>query len=242
MILPDILHQDDSLIILNKPSCCHSVSLPNDDKPSVASWLIQTFPGMEQVSKKVEDGGLVNRLDFQTSGILIAARTRNIWAKLFEMLRAGQIHKLYHAIVEGEARQHQIIDLPLGARGRRSNKVRVFERAPKKKDRAQPARSEITLLNYNAKLGLSLVEVRVDIGRRHQVRAHCSFAGHPLLGDSLYGSTRNIEELSSLADSPLAPLEFFLHARKAKLEHPQTGAILTITAEYPMIMGHFALK
>ena len=231
MIAPEIVYEDQSLIILNKPRGCHSVSLPHDDKPSIASWLVGKFPEMVSVSKKIEDGGLVNRLDFQTSGILIAAKSRDIWEELFEMLRAGQIHKSYHAIVEGHAPQNQIVDLPLGARGRRSNKVRVFERAPKKKDRAQPARSEISLLNYSAKLALSLVEVRVDIGRRHQVRAHCSFAGHPLLGDSLYGATRTSAELN-LTSRPLSAPDFFLHAQEVQLKHPKSQANLRTEAGY----------
>ncbi|MBN8547692.1 MAG: RluA family pseudouridine synthase [Deltaproteobacteria bacterium] len=233
-----VLYEDEDCFVLNKPSGIHSVSLPKDDKVTLASQLLKTHPPLAKASPKASDGGLLQRLDFETSGVILGAKSPEAWSKLHSALGAGQIEKSYLALVDGAFPQQLALDTWIGAPNRRAKKVKVFSEKPRQKDRALPASSRLSLVQYHASMDLSVIEVFAPTARRHQVRAHAAFSGHPLRGDSLYGSERELQTLSqnlALPESQAAP-QFLLHAEKISFSHPRTGQRIKVQAARPELL------
>jgi len=228
MDLP-ILFEDDHLLVINKPSGVHSVMSAKSSEPSVAKLLTEKYAAIIHASLKPEDGGLVNRLDCLTSGILLAAKTRDSWLKLKNLLSRGGVKKTYLTLLEGKPPGPQIkVQSFIGTPHRRAKKVKVYKQRPTKSQRALPACSTFHILAYNRKLGVSLCRVELQTGRRHQIRAQAAFIGHPLLGDRLYGSLRSLQKTVH----PSAPA-FFLHAESMSFTHPFRQQFLKFEAPLP---------
>lgn len=205
----DIIFNNQELLVINKPAGIHSAALPEKDSgSSIAAELLLNFPEQENVSEKKEDGGLINRLDFYTSGCLIAAREKACWKRLRELSDNNYIYKKYLAFVSGKVVDKQGITGYIGSPYRRSRKVKVYKKEPSRKERALPAESFIEGGFYLKNHDVSLVWIVIIRGRRHQIRAHLASIGHPLVGDVLYGSERQVSDFSKSREIP----EFFLHA------------------------------
>jgi len=226
----DIIYQDDFLLVINKPPEIHSANIPGSTGLSIATLLAKAYPECLKASKKEDDAGLVNRLDFETSGLLIAGRTPEAWESLRLSLLAENMQKNYLAVVDGRAADHVFEKVYIGSPYRRSQKVKVYKDPPAKKCRALPTTSEFKLLEYNQDKKISLVSVALGSGKRHQIRAHARHLGHPLTGDKLYGSNFSFRDF--FPDSTGIPL-FFLHAAEVVLEHPKTKESLSLKANIP---------
>lgn len=220
-----ILFEDQHLFIINKPPLVHSVSQTASDD-SVARRLINDAPGLATVANREGDGGLINRLDFETSGILIAAKSSEVWAVLREQFASHEIRKKYLALVQGNPSTPLVISGYIGSRHRGSTKV-TFQQEERK--RFLFTRSEILqTVWHNSATHESLIEVETTTGARHQVRAHCAAAGHPLIGDVLYGSEKKVE----FPDAP----SFILHAQRVQLFHPVSKEQVTFEAPWPLYL------
>lgn len=221
------------LLVINKPACIHSASLPKakDKNPSIADLLRSVYPALENVSTKPEDAGLLNRLDFETSGILLAAKTKESWLAMKRLLLDGSISKSYLALVEGKVQKKMMLQTYLGHHLRNAKKVKVYQTKPRGKVRALPAKTSFELVTYFQKLDVSLIRVFASPARRHQIRAHADFLKHALIGDVLYGSKR---PLSSVVNTPLKNGQklppFFLHAETVAFKHPTTKKLVRIVA------------
>jgi len=228
-----VIYEDQSLLVINKPAGTHSVMLPSEisqplaGQNSVAAFLINRSPEMRVVALRPEDGGLVHRLDHDTSGILVAAKTREVWQILRDAIQAGQVHKEYLAIVVGKFVKAQEVSGFIGSSSRSAKKVRVFSDPPRAKFRVLPATSYFEPLGYNSEQNLSLVKVLAPTARLHQVRAFAAFIGHPLWNDGVYGC----------ADLSAGMAGFVLHANKVRLALPKDGAPLTFEAPSPTIIS-----
>lgn len=228
-----ILFEDEYLLAVNKDPCMHSVMQHHSVENSMAFALSNYLKDAAFISPKKEDSGLVQRLDFETSGVIIAAKSRRVWDLLHEASASNSMQKTYLSLVEGHFPNSLKLENFIGTSGRRSKKVRVFTKQARTKFRPLPAETSFKLLKFFKDSNLSLIEAHIYVGRRHQLRAHAAFVGHPLIGDALYGSSRSIEELGAnlkyLGSSP----DFFLHARRLKLQHPKTQKTLLIEAPLP---------
>lgn len=224
----DIIFEDDYFLVINKPSGVHSVMQSESVLNSIAASLLMRDVQLAEVSSKADDAGLVNRLDFETSGILLAAKTREAWIKLRAILLSEAVEKNYLALVEGKPDEHQIVEAFIGSSYRRASKVRVFGKKPRKKERALPARTEIDLITHYPELDCSLVRASAHLARRHQIRAHAKYSGHSLVGDEAYGSSRVLSKVLGFE----AP-KFFLHAERVRFKHPFTDARVDITTLVP---------
>ena len=189
-----VLYQDSDLVAVDKAAGIASHPLHADDGPTVASALVARFPECATASPDAREGGLGHRLDVATSGVLLAARSREVWHRLREAMASAGCEKIYLAEVSGtfpQTDEHDhvlpgprpssfVVTVPIGRLGRRGSKVKLAGgRQP------LPARTEITLLENRP--GGALVEARLARGRAHQVRAHLAYLGIPVKGDGTYG-------------------------------------------------------
>jgi 23S rRNA pseudouridine1911/1915/1917 synthase len=220
-----IIYEDAQYLAVFKPSGVHSV-LQQEGGLSIAQQLLMAFPQLEGVGAKSGDTGLVHRLDVETSGVLIAAKTQDAWQWLHDEMKHGRVSKRYYAVVEGNVRGPLSCAAWIGARYRRSKRVHATAAYDASYHSSQPAISYFRPCSTNAAQNYSIVEVEIPTGRRHQIRAHAAFCGHPLVGDKVYGSV-----------SPsLTEETFLLHAYCYQFANRDS---LLVTVQAP-ISGGFA--
>jgi len=210
----NVLWEDEALVFVDKPARMPSQPLKPGELGAVANALVAKYPGIEQVSDDAREAGLCHRLDVETSGVLLAAKTREAWQTMRAQFSSDSrdLDKRYLALVAGPLADEGEIDLPLAHHG---DSVRPAVSGLE----AREAKSEFRVLERVA--DLALVEVRIVTGVLHQVRAHLAAVGAPIVGDVLYGG-RPIEGLT----------RSFLHARSLAVAHPSTG--LRVVVESPL--------
>jgi 23S rRNA pseudouridine1911/1915/1917 synthase len=207
----DVLHEDAWLVAVNKPAGVPSHALRAGETGNVGSALLARYPEMREVGHRALEPGLLHRLDTDTSGVLLAARSREAFDALHALHVRGGIDKQYVALCAGQVTAPQDVRAYLDASTR---KVRVSQ-VPWGQARAV----QLRVLDTKALAGHSLVTVSAAFAARHQVRAQLAALGHPIAGDVLYGGPA----LAGLS-------RHFLHASRVQLEHPDTGKTLVIEA------------
>ena len=209
-----ILHEDDALVAVDKAAGMPSHARRASDRGTVANFLVANFPGIAAASEKPLEAGLVHRLDTETSGVLMAARSREAWTAVRRQFQSREVGKIYVALVSGRIDRARTISTPLSNDPRSRRRVRVAD------DEARSARDAITHVRpLGGRLAGSLVEVEIETGVMHQIRAHLASIGHPVVGDPLYGGA----EASRL----------MLHAHRLELLHPTTGRRVRIESPLP---------
>jgi len=209
-----VLYEDESLVFVDKPAGVPSQPLKPGETGTVANALLAQYPEMAGVGADVREAGLCHRLDVETSGVLLAARTREAWeAMRAAFSRDDDVEKQYLALVSGPIGDSGDIELPLAHSG---DHVRTALTG----DEGRPAHSAFRVLSRSG--NYSLVEVRIFTGVLHQVRAHLAAIGAPIVGDTLYGG------------EPAPELKrFFLHAATLTVPHPKTRQRLTVSSPLP---------
>lgn len=202
-VFPSILYQQQGLMGVAKPAGIH-VFGPG----SLASWLVSKYPDLAKVGPEQEPC-FVHRLDHGTSGLLLAARDQETYDYLRELFGSTGITKTYLAVVEGELKDPVTVDKPLGGRYRRSSRVWVDDGSRRLRG-VRPARTHVHPLGCSD--GFCLCRVNIPTGTRHQIRAHLSHLGHPVLGDRLYGSTTRVTQSHE---------RLFLHAYSLEFNVPK---------------------
>lgn len=192
------------------------------EKDTVADWVLENYPEVRMVGDNPEERpGIVHRLDKETSGVLIIAKTQNAFEELKLLFQKGQIKKTYKALVWGELRGKGVIDKPIGLR---SGSVKRSARAKNMK-MVKPAITEYESLEVREKNGekFSLLNVFPETGRTHQIRVHLQSIHHPVVGDALYGPRKN----------PLGLARQFLHAEAVEFFWGKDGERLRIESDPP---------
>jgi 23S rRNA pseudouridine1911/1915/1917 synthase len=224
----DIIFQNKNYIFINKPAGIHSTQLPKGGGSSLADLLIQSNPQAWEIAAKPEDAGLLNRLDFETSGVIVAAKSRAAWLAGRDLFKSEALKKTYLVIIEGDFKEPQYVENYLGTPNRGAKKIKVYKSKPAKAARALLAQTEFEPLGYDSARDCSLVRVVCPKAQRHQVRAHSAFLGFPLLGDELYGATRKFAAVYSGETR-----QFMLHAEKLQFVDPLSGDLLSVQAPLP---------
>ena len=204
-----ILFIDEHLLAVNKPAGL--LTLP-DGYDQLAPCLINLL------KQQYDRVWVVHRLDKETSGVIVFARTAEIHRALNLAFDSRQVHKVYHAIVLGVPLwDEHTIDLPLRPDGDRRHRT-VIDRA-----RGKPAVTHVRVLERFASHGVphTLIEARPETGRTHQIRAHLAAINLPLAGDALYGGKATLIERVAL------------HACTIDFAHPVTHEPLHVEAPYP---------
>jgi 23S rRNA pseudouridine1911/1915/1917 synthase len=176
----DVVFADERVVIVDKPGGMPGHALDPRQRGTVAAFLAARFPDTTRVGDPLSSG-LAHRLDTGTSGLLVAARTPAVHARLRAAFRAGDVAKRYLALVAGSPPAHTVVDTPLAHDPR--DRRRMIAAAIGL--RAWPARTEIARLR--AGNGCALVAATLRTGVTHQVRVHLALVGCPVLGDALYG-------------------------------------------------------
>jgi 23S rRNA-/tRNA-specific pseudouridylate synthase len=220
------LYEDSEIFALYKPPGVHSVRLPEGGGMSVADALARHDPSLIDVSPHPGDCGLIQRLDLETSGVLLGAKNRVAWERLFHSLLQGAIKKTYVALVEGELQEQLAFSSYIGSPHRGARKVKVYEKEPAKSARALFGTTIFTPIHRASQKATTLVTAQASPARRHQIRAHAAYCERPLVGDSLYGATTSLNGLTT------KPRQFFLHAWKLEFNHPTTDADLILLSDY----------
>jgi 23S rRNA pseudouridine1911/1915/1917 synthase len=228
----DILYEDAALIVIDKPPGLVVHPAPgNPDRTLVNALLAHCGEALTGIGGERRPG-IVHRLDKDTSGVMVAAKTQAAHAGLVASFAARQIERAYLAVVWGlpEPRSGEIAG-NIGRSPRNRKKMAVVERG------GRPARTRYQVIEVLADGQASLVECRLLSGRTHQIRVHMATEGHPLLGDPLYGraGVLRAKRLPEAAQAALKALgRQALHARTLGFRHPVSGEALRFESEIPL--------
>jgi 23S rRNA pseudouridine1911/1915/1917 synthase len=223
-----VVHEDAEIVVVDKPAGLHSAALPEGGGASVAAFLLAMYPEMARVGFSLADAGLVHRLDRDTSGLLLAARTARAFERLRRQFEARTIRKTYLALVHGTPPARGVIDRPIRRKGRRGHRVHVLAAGESAGDapggEVLPA---VTRYRLKETAGdFALLEVDLETGVMHQIRAHLAAIGHPVVGDPIYGDGTDGD---GAADAP----RHLLHAWKLSFVHPGTDRSTHLVSPLP---------
>jgi 23S rRNA pseudouridine1911/1915/1917 synthase len=218
----EVLYEDDEVVVLNKPAGMTVHAGAGHASGTVVNALLHRYRALSSLAGALRPG-IVHRLDKDTSGALLVARTDAAHADLARQFAARQIKKTYLALVHGRLAQDSgTIGLPI---------ARDLHRRTRMTTRRREGRAARTDWRVLARLdGYTLVEVDLHTGRTHQIRVHFSALGHPVVGDTLYGAPRE----PRAGRRVLAPLgRNFLHAARIGFTHPATRDAVDVRAPLP---------
>ena len=215
-----ILYEDDSILAVDKPAGVATHGFSGRDGATLANFLAAHRPEVLPIGKSRWEPGLVHRLDIETSGVVVIAKTQAAFDQLREQFRRREVKKIYLALVWGQPLDRGTIDLALAHDSGDRRRMVVVPQPERSND--QRIWQAITHYRVVASArGTSLLEVEMETGVTHQIRVHLSSNGYPIVGDALYGA--DYPETFGLA-------RHFLHARSLTLRHPETGKLLTVDA------------
>ena len=216
----EILHADDDIIVVNKPSGIIVHRAPGYPDGTLCDILLKDFPDMAGVGSD-ERPGVVHRLDRDTSGVMVFARTQHAYLALRrEFENHGRVRKTYLAVLHGAPKpQTGTLNTLVGRKPFDAKRMAVVDHNGKN------AITHWTVLSKHG--GLSLVEFIIETGRMHQIRVHAAHLGHPIAGDSLYGDQVRDRRMARPPSRPL------LHAVELSLPHPASRRMVTFAAEPP---------
>ncbi len=206
----EVLYQDDELLALNKPAGCHTHPLAADETGTLANHLIAVFPELAGVGDFGPlQPGLLHRLDFATSGVVLAARSDAAWSSLREQFIRHLVSKEYLAEVKGRIEKDIVIDKALTHAASDRRRMVVTPPAPLCRG-IYPARTEVFPISYSSFSATTRVRLVMFSGVMHQLRAHLADCGHPLYGDLLYGG-RPFSDVTVDPDADSGGSCFHLH-------------------------------
>lgn len=219
----DILFEDEHVLAINKPRGMVVHPAPGHWSGTFVNALLAHCENLAPGSDPLRPG-IVHRLDKETTGVLLAAKTRLAHQKLVEAFSERRVDKLYLAICAGRP-ANGTIKAPIGRHPVHRKEMTVL-------NDGREAISEIQTAAFNDRI--SLVLIRPKTGRTHQIRVHMKHIGCPILGDPIYGS-------DSLNHS-LAPERLLLHAYRLTFPHPVTGLPIQLTAPIPDDLKYWLQK
>ena len=211
----DILYEDEELLVINKPKGMVVHPAPGHESGTLVNALLHHCGDSLSGIGGVKRPGIVHRLDKDTSGLMLAAKTDRAHASLAAQLSDHSLHRVYEALLIGTPRAGEgTVDLPVGRHPRDRKKMAAG---------VPGGRNAVTHYRVLEVFpGYSHVECRLETGRTHQIRVHMASLGHPVAGDPLYGGK-----------CPLPLSSQCLHAREICFRHPVTGQEMTFASPLP---------
>lgn len=212
-----VLYEDNDILVVNKPKgmVVHPAN-GNPDGTLVNAVMAICKDSLSGIGGKIRPG-IVHRLDKNTSGAIIIAKNDVAHIKLTDMLKNHEIEKTYIALVRGIIKENEAtINIPI-ARSTSDRKKMAVARNGKE------AITHFKVLKRSYENDCTLLEVKIETGRTHQIRVHLSYIGHPVIGDDVYSNGKNKWGIKGQC----------LHAQNLKFKHPITGKQMDIQAELP---------
>ena len=207
-----VVYQDESVVVIEKPAGLAVHPGPGHPDMTLVNALLAMCPDIQGIGGEIRPG-IVHRLDKDTSGLMMVAKTHQAHNDLSAQIKARQVTKGYLALVEGSLKSTEgKVDAPVGRHPRRRTRMAVVVGGKEARTNYK-VRQELR--------GHSLVELYLETGRTHQIRVHMAHLGHPLVGDTTYGHA------SHLVD------RHFLHAFHLGFKHPITGEPLDFKIDLP---------
>jgi 23S rRNA pseudouridine1911/1915/1917 synthase len=244
----DIVFEDDDLAIVNKPAgmMVHAGAGATEDernRGTLVNALLHRFGSLSGVSGELRPG-IVHRLDKDTSGLMVVAKNDQAHRKLAQEFSGRRARKTYIALVHGSLEKD---------RGTINSSIsRDAIRRIRMTTRRQGGREAITHYTVTRRIStpygkFSLLELKIDTGRTHQIRVHLASLGHPVVGDTLYGAPERIvlqtkpgsRPSSPAPGKPLALARNFLHSSSLELRHPKSEETLTFSRPLPQELQEF---
>ena len=249
----DVVFEDADLAVVNKPAgmMVHAGAGQNEDernRGTLVNALLYRFKALSATGGDLRPG-IVHRLDKDTSGLIVVAKNDRTHAALAELFSSRQIKKTYIALVQGAVeRARGTINTNVGRDPQRRTRMTT---KPLGDARAAVSHYEVVRRLANRFGKFTLVRVRIETGRTHQIRVHMASIGHPVVGDTLYGGSGHLTDqvASQAATSKAARRKAepeklklgrnFLHAAQLEFPHPSTGKLLQLEAPLPAELEEF---
>jgi 23S rRNA pseudouridine1911/1915/1917 synthase len=249
----DVIYEDADLAVINKPAgmMVHAGSGQNEEarnRGTLVNALLFRFKALSATGGDLRPG-IVHRLDKDTSGLIVVAKNDRAHAALAELFSSRQIKKTYVALVQGAVeRARGTINTNVGRDPQRRTRMTT---KPLGDARAAVSHYEVVRRLVNRFGKFTLVRVRIETGRTHQIRVHMASIGHPVVGDTLYGGSGHLTDqvASQAATSKAARRKAeperlrlgrnFLHAAQLEFPHPKTGKLLQLEAPLPAELEEF---
>jgi 23S rRNA pseudouridine1911/1915/1917 synthase len=217
LLKPQIVFEDSSILVVNKPAGWVTLNVPSFSGPTIQDWLEKEFKlekwQLESETSARQRSGIVHRLDKDTWGLLLVAKSNQGFNDLQQQFKQRQVRKIYWALVRGELKGDGEIVAPID---RAPYDGTQFDVVPGGKS-AHTIFRVIKHYSINGQV-YSLVRVRLKTGRTHQIRVHFKYLGHPLFGDPIYGKNEGA---------------MFLVAKEIEFRHPDKNKIVNFKIEIP---------
>jgi len=217
-----VLYEDDDLLVVDKPAGLVVHPGAGNPKSTLVNALLHHAPALAAVPR----AGIVHRLDKDTSGLMVVAKTLASHKQLVDQLAAREVHREYETLVLGHLVSGGRFDGPIGRHPTMRIRMAVTERG----------RNAVTHVRIIERCpGLTYLGVRLETGRTHQIRVHLAHSGHPVIGDRTYGGhgKRIAGKDSPLAEAVSRFPRQALHAARLAFNHPNTGAKVSWASPLP---------
>ncbi len=234
----DIVYEDEDLAVINKPAgmMVHAGAGATDaqrNRGTLVNALLHHFASLSIVGGETRPG-IVHRLDKETSGLIVVAKNDTAHRKLAEQFAEREVKKKYIALVHGWMKK----DSGTVSASISRDRIRRIRMTTRHAGGREAVSHYGVLRRIETSFGkFSLVEVKIDTGRTHQIRVHLSSLGHPVVGDNLYGAPKEMQRRSigakQATGGTLTLSRNFLHAASLAFRHPRTGAALAFEAKLP---------
>ncbi len=235
----DIVYEDADLAVINKPAgmMVHAGAGATEDernRGTLVNALLHRFQSLSEIGGELRPG-IVHRLDRNTSGLILVAKNDVAHRKLASQFSERKVSKTYVALVHGWFKEPKgTISAAISRDAVRRTRMTVR--------RAGGARSAVShyqvIQQFESVYGkFSLVEVRIETGRTHQIRVHLSSIGHPVVGDTLYGAPAEIKPKTKIP--PVGLNRQFLHAARLEFRQPRSGQVMRFEAALPSELSAF---
>lgn len=218
----DIQYEDEHILVLNKPAGLVVHPAAGHAEGTLLNALLHHAPDLAQVPR----AGIVHRLDKDTTGLMVVAKTLQAQTRLVEQMQARTVSRIYEALVVGVVASGGTVDAPIGRHGTQRQRMAVTQTG-------KPAVSHYRVLErFRAH---THVRIKLETGRTHQIRVHMAHIGFPLIGDPLYGGRFKIPPAANptLVEALREFPRQALHARFLELNHPATGERMKWICDLP---------
>ncbi|OGZ61182.1 MAG: hypothetical protein A2919_00260 [Candidatus Spechtbacteria bacterium RIFCSPLOWO2_01_FULL_43_12] len=188
---PEVIYESEDLIVVNKPAGMLTHKTPTSKEYMLVDFILEKYPQVKNVGEDPERPGIVHRLDRDTSGLIVVAKTQDAYEKLKKLFHDREIEKKYYALVWGVPREYKgVIEKEI--KTIKGKKYTIEQFSQKETEKSRPA---TTFWEAERKFrDFSLLKVSPKTGRTHQIRVHLASIGHPIVCDKLYAGKKKCPE------------------------------------------------